>query len=252
MTDIDFGALQPLMDDEKVFRITVNSPKNIHIWHGDTGLQSADVAFADESALDALAERIAAAVNIPLDYQHPIADVRLPAGVRVMLISRYVSSQGTVIHIEKAHDDELSIEKLVKFGAISQDATDFLLACIMAHRKIAFIGGYHSGRKAAMNAFAQDIPEIAPTVVIEPFNAIHLPKHKNLVKLESQQAKFMDAANLNNNALLDAALRLKPHRLIVADIDGSEVNGLLQAMYNGLDVMFSMSATDPRDTLARL
>jgi pilus assembly protein CpaF len=103
-----------------------------------------------------------------------------------------------------------------------------------------------------MNAFAQHIPEIAPTVVIEPFNTIHLPKHKNLVKLESQQAKFMDGANLDNNALLDAALRLKPHRLIVADIDGSEVNGLLQAMYNGLDVMFSMSATDPRDTLARL
>ena len=252
MADIDFGALQPLIDDENVFRITVNSPKHIHIWHRDRGLESADIEFADESAVDALAERIAAAINMPLDYQHPILDVRLAHGVRVMLISRYVSSQGTVIHVEKAYNDELTIDKLVKFGALSQNAADFLIACLKAHRKIAFIGGYHSGRISAMNAFALHIPEVAPTVVIEPYSSIHLPNHKNIVKLESQKSSFMNGANLNNNALLDAALRLKPHRLIVADIDGSEVNGLLHAMYNGLDVMFSMSASDTRDTLARL
>lgn len=252
MTDIDFGALQSLMDDEKVFRITVNSPKSIHIWHRDEGLQRSAVQFSNESEIQALAERIAGAVSMPFDYQHPIADVRLLAGVRVMLISRYVSSQGTVIHIEKAHDDELTVEGLVKFGALSQAAADFVLACIPSHRKLAFIGGYHSGRNAALNAFARHIPKIAPTVVIEPFSTIHLPEHENVVKLESQQVSFSDGAQLNNKALLDAGLRLKPHRLIVADLDGSEVSGLLHAMYNGLDVMFSMSAADPREVLARL
>ena len=252
MTDIDFGALAPLMDDEKVVRITVSNPESIHIWHFDEGLQRSDVRFADERAVQTLAENLAAAVSMPLDYQHPITDVRLPNGVRALLISPHISSQGTVIHIEKAHDDDMTVENLVGFPALSQEAADFLLACIPAHCKIAFVGGYHSGRKTVLNAFARHIPHIAPTVIIQPFNTIHLPQHTNVVKLESQQASFMPGTHLNNQALLDAGLRLKPHRLIIAELDGSEIGGLLHAMYNGLDTFFAMSAMSPTDAVARL
>jgi|GEM_PF-5850219 len=252
MTEIDFGVLTPLMQDEKVTRITVASHAFISIWHNDRGMEDSDISFEDEAAVHDLAERIAASADMPFDYQHPITDVRLPDGTRVMLIHRYISSGGTVLRIEKAFDDGITLEKIISLGAISQDAADFLLACVKGHRKLAFIGGYHSGRKTGLNAISRHIPLPAPTVIIQPFNTIHLPEHRNVVKLESQQSSFMNVPHLNNQALLEAGLRLKPHRLIVAELDGTEVNTLLTAMQNGLDTFFSMGAVDVKDAIKQL
>jgi pilus assembly protein CpaF len=252
MADIDFGALTPLMQDPKIIRITVQNPSSIQVWHVDDGLISSDIHFTNDDEVQALAASIAAFVSMPFDYQHPITDVRLADGVRALLISRYVSSGGTVIHIEKAYDDEMTVETLVNIKALSQAAADFLLACVRGHGKITVVGGYHSGRKTTLNAITRLIPKIAPIVIIQPFNAIHLPEHTNVVKLESQQTAFMNVNHLNNKALLDAGLRLKPHRLIIAELDGTEISGVLNAMQNGLDTFFAMSATHPVDAVAHL
>ena len=252
MSDFDYGVLAPLMADENVVAIYVHDVQNVYIIHYWNYLQPSEVKFESAEQLAQLAQSMAAVAGHKLDASNPIAEVRMPDGSRARLFGTPVATQGAVIQITKPFHGDLSMEKLVEIGATSAAAAKFLSACVKSRLNIAVVGGFNSGKDGFLNVLVDELHESVRMVVIQPISTLALTKHTNVVVLETRKADVNGAGAITNRHLLEPALDLHPHRLVLAELDGTEGDLLINTMDVGFSVIFAMTGNGARDALARL
>jgi pilus assembly protein CpaF len=251
MSDFDYDVLAPLMADENVIRICVNHPHNVYIWHKWDYIQPTDVKFTDAAHLARFAQSLAAVAGSQLDASNPVTEVRLPDGSRVQLFGIPVATQGAVIHITKPVNEEFTMAKMVEIGAASAGAAGFLTACVKSHMNIAVVGGFNSGRETFLNVLVDEVSLLAPMAVIQPISLLAI-KHPRAAILETRKADVNGARAITNRHLLEPALELEPHRLVLAELDGTEADVLVNALDVGFNALFAMTGSGARDALARL
>lgn len=249
--NFDYGPLAQLMQTEDIHTIYVNDPQHIYVWHKWNGYQAADVSFDDAAHLANFAHSLANAAGQPLNAANPIVETRLADGSRATLIISPVATKGAVIQISKPINDDFTMEKLVEIGATSAAAANFLTACVKSRMNIAVVGGMNSGKTTFLNVLVDEISRQARLAVIQPISTLAI-KHPDAVILESRKADVNGAGAVTNRLLLQAALELDPHRIILAELDGTEVDVLLNAFNIGYSGMFAMSGSGGRDALSRL
>ena len=252
MSDFDYGVLSGLMANDDVTAIYVNDVNNVIIWTKQEYIHPSDVKFESAAQLAQLAQSMAAATGHKLDASSPIAEVRMPDGSRARLFGTPVATQGAVIQITKPFHGDLSMELLVQIGAASAGAAKFLSACVKSRLNIAVVGGFNSGKEGFLNVLVDEVHESVRMVVIQPISTLSLNKHTNVVVLETRKADVNGAGAITNRHLLEPALDLHPHRLVLAELDGTEGDLLINTMDVGFSVMFAMTGNGARDALARL
>ena len=140
--------LQPVKDfleDDDVSEILINGPEQIYI-EKKGKLQKTAAKFASEPALKAAASNIAKSVGRILNDDNPRLDARLPDGSRVHAVIPPLSRCGTVIAIRKFKKETLSIEKMLSFGSLSDDAVLLIKALVDLHKNVIVSGGTSSGK----------------------------------------------------------------------------------------------------------
>jgi pilus assembly protein CpaF len=252
MSELNYGPLAQLMQTEDILRIYVNDPKHIFVWHKWEGYKAApELSFQDAAELSDFAQSLAKAAGQKLDSSNPIAELRLADGSRATLIVAPVATQGAVIQISKAEGESFTMERMVEIGAASANAANFLNACVRARMNIAVVGGFNSGRENYLNVLVNAIPDLGRLVVIQPISTLVI-HHHNSVILETRKANLDGTGAITNRHLLQATLELNPNRIILAELDGTEADVLLNALDLGHCILFSMSGSSPRDALSRL
>ncbi len=134
---LGLGPLQTLLEDDTITEIMVNGPKNIYIERKGK-LHRVPITFESNDHVMRIIDRIVAPLGRRIDESSPYVDARLQDGSRVNAVIPPISLVGPVLTIRKFSKNPISIEQMIQFGSISNEAVQFLKACVEARLNIAF------------------------------------------------------------------------------------------------------------------
>lgn len=248
---LGFGPLQPLLEDDTITEIMVNGAKNIYIERKGR-VHRVPVTFENNDHVMRIIDRIVAPLGRRIDESSPYVDARLPDGSRVNAVIPPISLVGPVLTIRKFSRNPITIEQLIQFGSITQEAMQFLKACVEARLNIVISGGTGSGKTTFLNILSGFIPGDERILTIENAAELQL-RQEHVVTLESRPPNIEGRGEITIRHLVINALRMRPERIIVGEIRDDAALDMLQAMNTGHDgSMTTLHSNGPRDTLARL
>ena len=243
--------LQELVDDPEITEIMVNGPEEIFV-ESKGRIRRWEKRFESKEQLLDLIQQIVSRVNRIVNTSSPIADARLADGSRVHVVLEPVALDGPILTIRK-FPEPVTMEKLLSYGSISEEAAVFLQKLVEARYNIFVSGGTGAGKTTFLNALSEFIPSGERVITIEDSAELRLRHIENLVRLETREANAEGQGAIGIGMLIRAALRMRPDRILIGEVRGKEALDLLQAMNTGHDGSFSTGhANSPRDMLARL
>jgi pilus assembly protein CpaF len=248
---VGYGPLETLLAEPDVSEIMVNGPKRIFVERKGK-LELTDKQFLDEGQLRLIIERIIAPLGRRLDEAVPMVDARLPDGSRVNAIINPVALDGATVTIRRFGVKKLTIDDLVRLGAVSPAVVEFLRAAVQGRLNIVVSGGTGSGKTTFLNVLSTFIPDGERIVTIEDAAELQL-QQIHVVRLESRPMNIEGHGEIKIRDLVRNSLRMRPDRIIVGECRGGEALDMLQAMNTGHDgSLTSVHANTPRDALARI
>lgn len=103
-----------------------------------------------------------------------------------------------------------------------------------------------------MNALSDYIPKEERIITIEDSAELRITGVPNLVRLEARNANVEGCGEITIRDLLKASLRMRPDRIIVGEVRGSEAIDMLQSLNTGHCGASSGHSNSPEDMLSRL
>ena len=245
------GPLEPLFNDPHISDILVNGLKSVYVERRGK-LEQVDVRFRDEQHLLNIAQRIASWVGRRVDEASPMVDARLPDGSRVNIIIPPLAIDGATFSIRRFVARGISLEDLAARQAFTPAMAKLLKICAKARLNILVSGGTGAGKTTFLNALSYEINNTERLVTIEDSAELQI-QQPHVVRLETRTKSSEGTGEVSIRDLLINALRMRPDRIIVGEVRGSEANEMLQAMNTGHPgSMCTIHANNPRDALMRL
>ena len=245
------GPIEPLLQDDTVTEVMVNGPADVWVERGGK-LEKTSVRFTDEHHLRRIINKIVAQVGRRVDESSPMVDARLPDGSRVNAVLPPLSLSGPLLTIRKFSKYRWDLGDLVAIKTLPPQAREFLEAAVQAELNILISGGTGSGKTTLLNAMSSAIPESQRIVTIEDAAELRL-NQMHVLRLEARPKNVEGQGEIPIRDLVRNALRMRPDRIIVGEVRGSEALDMLQAMNTGHDGSLSTChANTPRDALSRV
>lgn len=248
---VGLGPLEPLLADDTINDIMINGPHRIFVERrGKVFLSNA--RFRDTGHLINVCQRIASAVGRRIDESSPMVDARLKDGSRVNIVFPPLALDGPYVSIRKFGKKVMDFEQLVGFGALTPQVARILEIASSARLNIIISGGTGSGKTTLMNALSQLIDVGERIVTVEDAAELQL-QQPHVVRLETRPTSLEGRGEVNQRDLVRNALRMRPDRIIIGEVRGSEAFDMLQAMNTGHDgSMSTIHANTTRDALSRI
>ncbi|HEY1366546.1 MAG TPA: CpaF family protein, partial [Gaiellaceae bacterium] len=248
---LGYGPLEPFLRDETVTEIMVNGAQDVFV-ERDGKIEPASVSFTDDAHVLRIIDRIVSQVGRRVDEASPMVDARLPDGSRINAIIPPLSLRGPTLTIRKFSRDPYTLADLASFGSLSPAAAEFLAACVRGKVNVLISGGTGSGKTTLLNALSAFIPGNERIVTIEDAAELQL-QQRHVVSLEARPPNIEGQGEVRIRELVRNALRMRPDRIIVGEVRGSETLDMLQAMNTGHEgSLTTIHANTPRDALHRL
>lgn len=244
--------LQPLIDNDLYIEIMVNglNPIQVETRYGE--LIDLDYGFQKLSQLEDIIQKIVGKMNRVVNEASPIVDVRTKEGFRVNIVLPPIAIDGPVITIRKFPRGEFRYS-LEDFGLTDVVLKEFISKLVQYRYNIFISGGTSSGKTTLLNVLTSYCSERERIITIEDSAELNLHKSGNIVRLETRNANSQGVGELRMGELIKSALRMRPDRIIVGEVRGSEVYNMLEAMNTGHDGSLSTGhANSARDMLVRL
>ena len=236
-------VLQELIEDSSVTEIMINGPDHIFIERRGKIVRT-DRTFVSREKLEDVVQQIVSACNRVVNESSPIVDARLGNGDRVNVVLPPVALNGPIVTIRRFPEKPIRMEDLLSLGSVPENIAAFLNCIVRAGYNIFISGGTGSGKTTFLNALSEFIPGDERVITIED-NAE--------LRLEARNANVEGCRPIGIRDLIRSALRMRPDRVIVGEVRGSEAIDMIQAMNTGHDGSLSTGhANSARDMLARL
>ena len=247
-----FGLLDSIIKDDTITEVMINGPENIFIEQNGRLFQL-DKQFESQRRLEDIIQRIVGLAGREVNQANPICDTRLPDGSRVNVVLPPIALCGPTLTIRKFSKTPMTIEKLIKYGSITQEIADKLELLVKAKYNIFICGGTGSGKTTFLNALSNYIPKDERVITIEDSAELQITGVDNLVSLETRNANASGAGQITIRDLIKSSLRMRPERIVVGEVRGGEALDKLQAMNTGHDGSLSTGhANSTQDMLSRL
>ncbi len=248
---LGYGPIQPLLDDPDISEVMVNSPTEIFYERGGV-LHQAPLRFRDNAHIMRIAERIVSPLGRRLDEASPMVDARLPDGSRVNIVIPPIAVKSPSLSIRKFRQDRFDMDDLIRVGSVTEQVAGFLRAAVHSKINIVISGGTGSGKTTLLNALSAFIPRDERIVTIEDPIEIQL-RQPHVVALEARPPTGESTNSVSQRDLVRNALRMRPDRIIIGEVRGSEAFDMLQAMNTGHEgSITTVHANTPRDALSRI
>jgi pilus assembly protein CpaF len=245
------GPLEPLLADNSISDILVNSHANIYIERRGK-LERTNISFKDDEHLMRVIERIVSTVGRRIDESAPMVDARLPDGSRVNAIIPPLAIDGPVLSIRRFGAEPLRMSTLIEYGALTKEVAVMFDMCVRARLNVLISGGTGAGKTTLLNALSAYIPIDQRIVTIEDSAELQL-QQPHVVRLETRPPNIESKGEVTQRDLVRNALRMRPDRIVIGEVRGGESIDMLQAMNTGHDgSLTTIHANTPRDALARL
>jgi pilus assembly protein CpaF len=246
-----FGPLEPLLNDNTISDILVNTHSQIYIERRGK-LEKTNVTFKDEKHLMHIIDKIVSGVGRRVDETSPMVDARLPDGSRVNVIIPPLAVDGPIMSIRRFGSTPLGADDLLRNLAMTKPMLEVLQGAVKARLNIVVSGGTGSGKTTLLNVLSGFISPNERIVTIEDSAELQM-KQEHVVRLETRPPNVEGHGAIRQRELVINALRMRPDRIILGEVRGEETLDMLQAMNTGHDgSLTTIHSNTPRDALARL
>ncbi len=257
--------LRPLMKYLAIPRATevvINRPGEVLVEVG-AEWTSHDVPAMTMERCWSLVNAIASFAGQRVDAQSPLLSAQLPGGQRIQIVVPPACGQNNLsitIRIPdsltrtfaqyqadgffgsylwpRATDMELrnrdlssAQQKMVKF-LLTNRLADFLMSAVRAKLNIVFVGDTGCGKTSLMKSACQYIPSDERLITIEDVRELNLENHANHVHLLYSKGIARDGT-MTPSDLIASAMRMKPDRVLLAELRGAEAFDFLKLLTTG-------------------
>ena len=254
--------------------ILVNRPGEVWIEEAGGRMERVDAPDLTPSTLQRLAQQIAAVSHQGVNREHPLLAATLPSGERVQIVAPPATRGNLAMAIRKHIVADLTLESYERAGAFAAvkradvatgpsidpelDALldegrvfEFLREAVRNGKTVLVSGGTATGKTTFLNALLKEIPPEERVIAIEDTAEIQLAR-PNCVGLIAVKGELGESA-VGVNELLQAALRMRPDRLLVGEVRGAEAFTFLRAINTGHPgSITTVHADSPRGALEQI
>jgi type IV secretion system protein VirB11 len=245
--------LKQILDRDGVNEVSINRP--FEVWIEQKGdMLCEQLPTFDLEHLKSLARLVAQATEQRLSEEEPLLSATLPNGFRIQIVFPPACEQGcVVISIRKPSALKWTLDDYEKMGIFDnasvgeiEDKNDLILAkllelkrvkeflqrAVLYKKNIIIAGGTSTGKTTFTNAMIRAIPHEERLITVEDAREIDLTSHPNRVHLLASKGA-QGRAKVTTQDLIEACLRLRPERIIVGELRGSEAFSFLRAINTG-------------------
>lgn len=250
--ELTLRALRPLLANPEVTELCINRPREIFI-ETRAGWRREELAFADFDWCRRLAKLVANVTRQRIDESAPLLSASLPSGERVQIVLPPATTSGCVaITFRRPSDRVWPIEELASRDVFATahrgrpEETDdellrlhaarqyaaFLRLAVRARKNIVVSGATGSGKTTWTKALMQEIPRDERLVTIEDACELVLDGHPNHVRLFYSKNE-QGLARVTPKQLLECCLRMRPDRILLAELRSEEAFDYLRNVNSG-------------------
>jgi len=250
-----YGPLQPLIEDDDVWEIMVNSPDTIFVKRhkGPDGYH--DEVFHDDDHVRRILTKImddASTAHRTLDPTEGLQDAQLESGARLHIVHSDVARGGHIIfNIRKFTGVAYrTLDELVEVGTLPSTVATLLRAAVRSRASILFAGSPGTGKTTLLSCCAAELdPSLRVVIAEEVFEAdVPLP---NVASMQTRPARTERAA-VDLRRLVAGFLRMAPDVAIVGEVRDREALPLLLTLSSGVTGYTTIHAGSARQALTRL
>jgi len=244
--------LLPQLARTDVTDIFINRPGEVWIETLGGGAERHTVPELDGELLSRLARQIASITHQGISREHPLLASSLPDGARVQVIAPPATRGPMAIAIRKHVMSDLAMPDYEAAGAFDDTRNSeesagrddllarlyerkswgrFLCEAVRRRKTILVSGGTSTGKTTFINALMKEIPSRERLVLIEDTPEL-LMNHANSVGLVCVRGELGET-RVSADDLLIASLRMRPDRIILGELRGSEAYTFLRAINTG-------------------
>jgi type IV secretion system protein VirB11 len=247
-------ALRPILSDRNVTELCINQP-GIAFVETRAGWNAVAVPFATFEWCLSFAKLVANSTRQRIDAESPLLSASLPSGERVQIVMPPATSPGCVaITIRRPADEVWSLEDLAQKGVFRAtrragevvDETEarllrlleeknyqtFMREAVYGRKNILVSGPTGSGKTTFTKALIREIAGDERLITIEDARELVLDRHPNHVRLFYSKDD-QGLARITPKHLLESCLRMKPDRILLAELRGEEAFDYLRNVNSG-------------------
>lgn len=224
--------LQPFIDDKSITEIMVNGANTIFV-ERDGQIHQTSVQFDHTEHLTHVITRFFGKANRLINEQNPINGMRLADGSRIHAVLPPAAPEGPVMSIRRFTGIRPRLESLIEHQTLTEHAANTLINLVESKKNIFISGGTGTGKTTFLNALSAYIGKQERIVTIEDNLELDLQGIDNLVRLEARESGPDGQGAITLDQLIRSSLRLRPDRILVGEIRGSEAFDMIQAMSTG-------------------
>jgi type IV secretion system protein VirB11 len=252
--ELTLRSLRPILKDPEVTEICINSP-GVAFLETRQGWERRELPFADYDWCVRLAKLVANATRQRIDETSPLLSGSLPGGERVQIVLPPATSRGSVaITIRRPSDEVWTVEELARRGIFartrsssealdeteeelrrlltSKDYERFMRLAVRARKNILVSGPTGSGKTTWTKALISEIPGDERLITIEDAEELKLDRHPNHVRLFYSKDD-QGLSRVTPKQLLESCLRMKPDRILLAELRSEEAFDYLRNVNSG-------------------
>lgn len=250
-------SLDPLssfLSDPTVVEISVNRPGHVYIERlGADVMEHHEIPSLTMAEIENIGERVAGATHQFISRANPILSAALPTGERIQIVLPPAAADGGAISIRKQLTSDFTLEEYRDNGSLEKVSVavggltdveqaliehlrceriyEFIRSAIRQRVSILISGGTSTGKTTFLNACLKTIDPFERILTLEDTREL-FPPQKNAVHLLASRGD-QGTAQVTIQSLLEASLRMRPDRLFVGEIRGSEAFAFLRAINTG-------------------
>ena len=251
--DLTLEVLRPLLADPEVTELCINRPREVFI-ETRSGWHCVAAPFADFDWCQRLAKLLANATRQRVDESAPLLSASLPTGERVQIVLPPATTLGCVaITIRRPSGEVWPLEELSGRGALravrpcaralddeaelkrlhgAGEYLEFLRLAVRSRRNILVSGPTGSGKTTWTKALIREVPAEERLVTIEDACELVLDRHPNHVRLYYSKDD-QGLARVTPKQLLECCLRMRPDRILLAELRAEEAFDYLRNVNSG-------------------
>ncbi|MCU1571530.1 MAG: pilus assembly protein CpaF [Naasia sp.] len=244
-----YGALQPLLDDDDVEEIWINSPSRV--FAARNGIAELTTLVLTETDVRNLVERMLQFSGRRVDLSSPFVDASLPDGSRLHVVIPDVTQRHWAVNIRKFPRRIRELPQLVANGTLDRVAAEFLRMSVLSGLNILVSGATQAGKTTLLGALLSAARPGERIVTVEETFELDITA-RDVVAMQCRQPSLEGTGEVTLRRLVKEALRMRPDRLVVGEVREAEALDLLIALNSGVPGMCSIHANTARDALTKL
>ncbi|MCA1653756.1 MAG: P-type DNA transfer ATPase VirB11 [Sphingomicrobium sp.] len=256
------APFRPWLERDDISEIIVNRPGEVWIEvAGVPHLQRAELPGLTNRDIQRLAEQVARISHQGINRAKPLLAATLPDGARVQFIAPSATRDHWAMALRRHRLIDLPLDAY-NLGPLgegmapaepdpTEDPIGYLRSAVQRRRTILVSGGTSSGKTTFLNALLGEVPPEERVVLVEDTPEIRLQSASGLglVAVKGDEGE----ARISTEDLLQAALRLRPDRIVLGEIRGREAISFLRAINTGHPGSFTtIHANSPAGALEQL